>query len=106
MNGAIQDTAKTKLQTRGDVYVNLEEIPEELLGDYKGRVIMSGEAVLAWQFNGRLPDGNEKKLLSSFSGINTGEALSFINQAGIRLCVDKMKADMNLDGGSSLRPER
>jgi len=101
MNGAIRDTAKTKLQTRGDVYFNLGKIPEELFGDYQGRVNMSGEAVLAWQFNGRLPDGKEKKQLSSFSGINTGDALSFIDQAGIRFSVDKMKADMNLDGGNT-----
>jgi hypothetical protein len=99
MNGAIRDTAKTKLQTRGDVYVTLGEIPEELLGDYKDRVNMSGEVVFNWLFNGRLPDENEKKLLASFSGINTGEALSFIEHAGIRFSINEMKTHMNLDGG-------
>jgi len=102
MTGEIQDTAKAELKTTGDLYVNLGEIPEELFGEYKGRVKMSGDILLAWRFSGRLPDSNEKELLAGVSGISTGEALAFIDHADIKCSINKMKTHVDLPGGETV----
>ncbi len=102
MDGEIRDAAKAELKTTGDLYINLGEIPEELFGEYKSRVKMSGDVLLAWRFSGRLPNSNEKELLASISGINTGEALSFIDHADIACSINKMKTNVELSNGKTI----
>ena len=97
MNYTIRDAAKTKLQSVGAFYFNLGKIPEVLPGSYREKTAFSGDAALKWQFSGRLPNAKEKKLLASISGIDSGEALSFIEHAGIRLSVNGMKTHVSLD---------